>query len=78
MVNKLLNHYHMSKFKVSVAVYVRKDMHLQSFICLGIYNNVCKSEKLRLELANNNPDLLFLAKYEEIPVDPIVELPFEP
>ena len=53
-------------------------MHLQSFICLGIYDNVRKSEKLRLELANNNPDLLFLVKYEEIPADPIVEHPFEP
>ena len=68
----------MSKFKVSLSVYVRKDMQLQSFICLGIYENIRKSEKLRLELANNNPDLLFLAKYEEIPADPIVELPFEP
>lgn len=68
----------MNKFKVSVAVYVRKDMHLQSCICLGLYDNVRKSEKLRLELANNNPDLLFLAKYEEIPEENIPELPFEP
>lgn len=68
----------MNKFKVSVAVYVRKDMHLQSYICLGLYDNVRKSEKLRLELANNNPDLLFLAKYEEIPEENISELPFEP
>lgn len=68
----------MNKFKVSVAVYVRKDMHLQSYICLGLYDNVRKSEKLRLELANNNPDLLFLAKYEEILEENISELPFEP
>lgn len=67
-------------YKVSVAVYVRKDMHLQSFICLGVYDKVQKAEKLRISLANNNPDLLFLAKYEEIPSEdiPQQELPFEP
>lgn len=67
-------------YKVSVAVYVRKDMHLQSHICLGIYDKVQKAEKLRISLANNNPDLLFLAKYEEIPNEDISQqdFPFEP
>lgn len=63
-------------YKVSVTVYVRKDMHLQSHICLGVYDKVQKAEKLRISLADNNPDLLFLAKYEEIPDEDISQQEF--
>lgn len=66
------------KLKISIAVYVRKDMHLQTYICLGTFDRLSQTKRLRSQLDESNPDLLFLTKIEEVAVSTTPEIDFVP
>ena len=52
--------------RVTLTVLYRSTQECITSFLLGDFDSIRKAEKLRDNLSRNNPDKLFLAKYEQV------------